>query len=185
MEGPKSPKRRTLLQRGLFLLAGVLGLGAAERQIRGETAVAPPRPAEAPTLASATLRLYGRRRPPQAQGYLPGRSASEHVISYGDLVDPAAGTRVGEFSTNGFCPETPFGHQFLAASNIELQTFKLPDGTLFGIGAAGPGAGREQTYAILGGTGRFAGARGSYVARTTTPEPGGRDAVEFTLTLTA
>jgi hypothetical protein len=106
------------------------------------------------------------------------------VIAYGDLVDPVAGTRVGEFSTNGFCPETPFGPRLVAASNIEFQTFTLPDGTLFGMGAAGPGGG-DKAYAVLGGTGRFAGARGSYVARTAAAGPGGRDAVEFTLTLTA
>lgn len=183
MEGPKSPKRRTLLRRGLLVLAGVLGLAATERTVRGEGGgVAPPRPVGAPT--SGTLRLYGRRWSPQVPAHLPGQlSVSDHVASYGELLDAPGGVRVGEFCTNGFCPETPYGHRLPVASNIEFQTFTLKDGSLFGIGAAGGGA--EKTYAILGGTGRFAGVRGSYVARTTSAEPAGRSAVEFTLSLTA
>src|SRR5262249_15003107 len=108
MEGPKSPKRRTLLQRGLLLVAGVLGLGVAEREAPGWPALGPmPPPHRAAARAvtpttSATLTLHGWRRPPQGHGFLPGRSASEHVIAYGDLVDPADGSRLGEFSTNGF-----------------------------------------------------------------------------------
>ena len=44
--------------------------------------------------------------------------------------------------------------------------------------------GGERTYAILGGTERYAGARGTYTARTSA-EPRGRSGVEFILTLTA
>src|SRR5206468_3799858 len=73
---------------------------------------------------------------------------------------------------------------FLAVSCVEFQTFQLPDGVLFGVGAGG-GAGAQRTWAVLGGTGRFAGARGSYVEREVSVAPAGRGAVEFILTLTA
>ena len=167
----RSTKRRTLLQRGLAAVGGALGLAALERKAQGESADASPP-------GAVTLKLYGRLR----QAHNP---AGAHVIRCGDLLDGPKGKPVGELYTNGFCLETPFGPHFLAASNIEFQTFKLPDGTLFGIGAAGPAVGGERTHAILGGTGRFAGARGSYVERAASSGPGGRGALEIILTLTA
>jgi hypothetical protein len=104
-------------------------------------------------------------------------------VRYGELLDGPEGKRIGQFFTSGFCLETPFGPQPVAASNLEFQTFQLPEGTLFGIGAAGAGA--ERTLALLGGTGRFAAARGSYVEREVPSRTPGRDAVEFVLSLTS
>jgi len=172
-EVSKSPERRTLLQRGLVLLTGALGMGAAMHRV--ESAAAAPAPKAEPP----TLRLHGRRG--LASSRLPGRSG-ERVVRYGELLDAPNGKRVGEFFTSGFCLETPFGPQSAPASNLEFQTFVLPEGTLFGIGAAGPGA--ERTLAVLGGTGRFVSARGSYVEREVS-SAAGRDAVEFVLSLTA
>lgn len=186
MEGLRSPNRRTLLRRGLLLIAGALGLVAAERQSGGGQAVAAPsRPDVALAHRAATLRLYGRGWRPQAQAHLLGRrSDGDHLVGYGELLDAPDGVLVGRFCTNGFCPETPFGHALAASPTIEFQTLTLEDGTLFGMGAAALDAGSEKTYAILGGTGLFAGARGTYAARTTSAEPGGA-AVEFILSLTA
>lgn len=166
----KSPERRTLLQRGLVLLTGALGVGAAARKVGSAEA-----PASKP---DPTLRLHGRRGPAPP----PGRSG-ERLVRYGELLDGPDGKRIGEFFTSGFCLETPFGPQAVAPSNLEFQTFQLPEGTLFGIGAAGPGA--ERTLAILGGTGRYAAARGSYVEREVPSATPGRDAVEFVLSLTS
>jgi hypothetical protein len=100
-------------------------------------------------------------------------------VTYGELLDCPDGCRVGEFYTNGL--ETPFGTLAEAASNLEFQTFQLQDGTLFGIGTTA--AGSDRAFAVLGGTGRFAGARGSYVQHVS-DGPVGREAVDFTLTLT-
>jgi len=91
---------------------------------------------------------------------------------------------VGEFYANGLGLETAFGPSVPAVSCVEFQTFQLPDGVLFGVGAGG-GAGAQRTWAVLGGTGRFAGARGTYVEREVSVAPAGRGAVEFILTLTA
>jgi hypothetical protein len=101
------------------------------------------------------------------------------------LLDAPDGVLVGRFCTNGFCPETPFGHAIAASPTIEFQTLALKDGTVFGMGAGALNAAAERTYAILGGTERYAGARGTYTARTTSAEPTGRSGVEFILTLTA
>jgi hypothetical protein len=173
MEGvSKSPKRRTLLQRGLVLLTGALGLGTVARRVESAAAPAPK--------TDPTLRLHGRRG--QAPSRLPGRSG-ERLVRYGELLDGPDGKRIGQFFTSGFCLETPFGPQPAAASNLEFQTFQLPEGTLFGIGAAGAGA--ERTLAILGGTGRFAAVRGSYVEREVPSRTPGRDAVEFVVSLSS
>jgi hypothetical protein len=171
MEVSKSPERRTLLQRGLVLLTGVFGMGAAART--AESAVAPKKEA-------GKITLYGRRG--QAPSRLPGRT-TERLVRSGDLLDGPEGKRIGQFFSSGFCMETPLGPEVAAPSNLEFQTFSLPEGTLFGIGAAG-GRG-ERTLAILGGTGRFASARGSYVEREVGPALPGREAVEFVLTINA
>jgi hypothetical protein len=49
-----------------------------------------------------------------------------------------------------------------AAAALELHTFELGDGSIFGVGA---GAAEQATFAVIGGTGQYAGASGSYVAR--------------------
>jgi hypothetical protein len=167
----KSPERRTLLQRGLLLLTGVFGMGAAARA--AESAAAPEKEA-------GRITLYGRRS--QAPSRLPGRSEARLVRS-GEILDRPDGKRIGQFFASGFCMETPLGPEVAAPSNLEFQTFQLPDGMLFGMGAAG-GRG-ERTLAILGGTGRFAAVRGSYVEREVGPAVPGREAVEFVLTINA
>jgi len=167
----KSPERRTLLQRGLVLLTGVFGIGAAARA--AESAAAPEKEA-------GRITLYGRRS--QAPSRLPGRSGARLVRS-GEILDRPDGKRIGQFFASGFCMETPLGPEVAAPSNLEFQTFHLPEGMLFGMGAAG-GRG-ERTLAILGGTGRFAAVRGSYVEREVGPAVPGREAVEFVLTINA
>jgi hypothetical protein len=166
------PKRRTLLQRAFFAVTGALGLGAAPTRVDAAEAFSPPS-ADGPR-----LRLQGRRwlSPPPAPG------GAGRVVRCGELQEGPDGGRIGEFFTNAFCLDTPFGPQAAAASNLEFQTFRLPEGTLFGVGAAG--AAGEKHFAVLGGTGRYAGARGSYVEREA-PSPSAKPgALEFHLNLT-
>ena len=69
-----------------------------------------------------------------------------------------------------------------AGGALQLQTFDLLDGTIMGIGAAGA---HENPFAIVGGTGRYVGVSGTYVAKQSPRELGGDGTAEFTLTLTA
>jgi hypothetical protein len=171
--GTPTPKRRTLLQRGLALVGGALGVGAIGGEVHARSTAA-----EAPT---RTLQLLGRRRDAARLGK-GTRSSTQHVVSSGDLLDAAGKDTVGSFHTNGFCLENTLGSPLPAASNIAFQTFVLADGSLFGLGG-GP-AGGERTCAVLGGTGRYAGAQGTYLERVPA-RPAGRDAVEFIFTLRA
>ena len=125
-----------------------------------------------------TLRLYGRSRTVA----VAGKSLSSRALRRCELLDGPEGRPVGEFFASGFQLETPFGPQPAAASNIELHTFRLGEDTLFGIGVPAPRL-RERTHALLGGTGRFTGARGSYVERDVEGGAPGRGRVEFVVTL--
>jgi hypothetical protein len=181
MDSWKFP-RRTLLQRGLLAIAGALGLVAAERRPGAQAVAAASMPEPTPAAAGA-LRLYGRGWRPQPQSPLLGRGTDrDHRVGYAELVDaPTDGAVIGRFCTNGLCPQTPFSPAVAASPTIEFQTLSLDDGTVFGVGAGSLSA-AEQTFAILGGTGRFAGARGTYTARLTSFGADG-GAIEFTLTL--
>jgi hypothetical protein len=68
------------------------------------------------------------------------------------------------------CPAVGYG------GVLQLQTLDLLDGTIVGIGAGGV---HENPFAIVGGTGRYAGLRGTYVARQSPREHGGDGTAEF------
>ena len=100
-----------------------------------------------------------------------------------DLLDAPDGASVGEFVATALAAEVSFGIPSGSASPLEMQTFRVGESTLFGIGAGGA-RGRERAYAVLGGTGRFAGARGTVLEREI--EGGAasvRRPVEFLVTL--
>lgn len=78
-----------------------------------------------------------------APGVAPSRLSGQAL-----LLDDA-GARAGSFTAVAF----PSG-----TSQIELHTFDLDGGTLLGMGS--PGA---AGFAVVGGTGSYAGARGGYV----------------------
>src|SRR5262245_57224140 len=169
----KPTGRRTLLQRGLALAAGARGLRAAEARSEGGAAAA-----VTPPPGAASFTFYGRRRPVPPSG-------GGHVVRSGELYERLDGPVTGAFHSNGLCLETPFGTHVRAASNIEFETFTLAEGTLFGIGGSPATAGAEVVHAIVGGTGRFAGARGSYVERPSAAANARPGTVEFIVTLTA
>ena len=67
-----------------------------------------------------------------------------------------------------------------APGGLTVHTLELPEGTLFALGAGG---GRSGTSAVVGGTGGFAGARGTLSLRETAGN-GVRAELEITLSLT-
>lgn len=166
-----APRRRVLLQRGAALLGGAIGLG-------GTAAAASPAISAVlgeGTNPSETLRFFGKRRT-RARVGRAARLTAGAPAAYGDLALEPGATPVGSFRSNGLgqggaLPDLP-------VAALEIQTFELADGTLFGIGAP---AGRdgERHCAVLGGTGRFATSRGSYLERPA--ETAGL--VEFVFTL--
>jgi hypothetical protein len=168
--------RRTLLQRGLLFVAGACGLQLAPRE--GQAALSPPAPDGSTTLTfySKSLRAH---RPGQQPGKLP--TPDGRLSRHGDLLDAPDGQKVGEFAATCFGSDHSWTMAGPAGSNLEIQTLHLPDGSLFGMGAS---SAEQNVHAILGGTGRFAGAKGSYVIRRQTPKEQTKDCgVEFVINL--
>jgi hypothetical protein len=175
METHGMTSRRSLLGGGLLAAAGALGLGSAlKRSSAPETVKAQP---SAPPRTELTL--YGRHMhlhaPDRRSGELP-RKGDRHS-AYGELLDAPEGAAVGHFSAAHLSLDSPFA----AASSLEIHTFDLGDGTLHGLGSAVRGA--DGHFVILGGTGRYLGATGSYLARQQPRELGGDGTAEFHLTL--
>jgi hypothetical protein len=164
--------RRGALKRLALLAGGAVGVGVAgTRALGGGEKVAVPAPAERQT---KKVVLYGRdwRLGSHTAEHGKRPAAHEPRTPKGRIVD-AAGRDLGTFKAANL-----LGY----GGALQLQTFDLDDGTIVGIGAAGL---HENPFAIVGGTGSYAGASGTYVARQSPRETGGDGTAEFNLTLTA
>jgi hypothetical protein len=172
VDAKTTSSRRSLLGRGLVLAGGALGIGALRRTDAAQAAT--------PEAKSSQLRLYGRNfhlhAPEHRAGQVP--SGGERHSGYGELLDRPGGKVVGHFAAAHLTHESPFA---AAASSLEIHTFALAAGSIHGLGMVARGA--EGHFLILGGTGRYAGARGSYVAHQRARELGGDGTAEFHLTL--
>ena len=160
--------RRSALGRALLGLGGLVGLGAA-----GEASA---------RSSPETVVLYARDvvadTPDGRAGAVPMRG--DRLTLRGELRHRPDGGAVGELHGASFALRGPGTH----ASNterLELHTFTLRDGTIIGSGTSGA---LEGEFAILGGTGRYAGARGTYAARQSRHELGGDGTAEFRFQLT-
>lgn len=159
MEQSIPPSRRRRFLRGtLAFLGGAVGLKVAGQ----EPAPAPPPSPPAPNPGGASLRLYARCRP-DIPGTLPGSApVTERRTQRGALVPQLDAGPVGEYFTTNLAPPGPFGTPVQQASGVDLQTFRLAEGTLFGAGSNEKDGEGATLHAVLGGTGRFAGVRGTY-----------------------
>jgi hypothetical protein len=166
--------RAGLLKRGLLLAAGAVGVGAAAGAVtKGGD----------PERAS-TLTLYGRNWYVQ----IPDRHLGERLrpgergTVYGELFDRPDGKPLGRFYGARTALQALPGRVDQADGSIETHTFVLQEGSLLGMGSA---LGDGSVFAIVGGTGRYAGARGTYVATQRLRELGGDGTAEFVIDLRA
>jgi hypothetical protein len=168
-------KRRSILKSGALVLAGAIGFGGLNTETVAEAAMTDGG-------GSTTLTLYGRQWQMVAAdrrlGMVPVQG--DRMAMYGEFLDAEGGRKVGEFYATCFCVDSPFGATPFSAANVEMHTLNLEGGTIIGMGSASVG---ENNYAIVGGTGRFLGARGSYVAQQRPWELGGDGTAEFVITL--
>jgi hypothetical protein len=162
--------RRTLLKRGI--LAAVAAAGAALAVRPGEQR---PAVATVPIGGARNIELYGRGWTAHADdlkfGELP--KAGERYAVYGDLADSPKGQKLGDFASAVF---TLAAH----GSTVEMHTLNLASGSIIGMGS---GTGPKRTFAIVGGTGTYTGARGSYVVEQDIYGFGGTGAAKLALTL--
>jgi hypothetical protein len=144
MDSNGKSKRRSFLRRTALVLAGLAGVeGGAQ--------------AADPVSKGNALTFYAgqwlRHAPGQKPGELP--KESDRHMERCELWDQPGGRKVGELC--GAC----FGHgpSNAAGQHLMLHSIQLEAGTLFAMGA-GEISG-EPTFAILGGTGRFVGVKGT------------------------
>ena len=177
MGRPVDTSRRGVLRWGalaLGALAGAAGLGAAVER-SGTLAAAVPGKA-------SKLRLSGRGWSLQVQGLRKGvpPSPGDRASVFGELL--SGGRKVGEFYSTAVFVAAPLGIGPHAAGYVETHHFNLEEGALLGAGTSR--ASGQADYAVLGGTGRFAGATGTYSAVQSPLEVGGDGSAEFNFELT-
>jgi hypothetical protein len=167
--------RSGALKRLALFAGGAAGFGAIGTRALGQNHAAVP--AAVPAAAgrkTKTVVLRGRDWTHVVHDAEPGKlpATTAARTPSGRIVD-TRGRELGAFSAANLVG---------TGGALQLQTFDLVDGTILGIGAAGI---HENPFAIVGGTGRYAGVSGTYVARQSPREVGGDGTAEFTLTLTA
>jgi hypothetical protein len=165
--------RRSALKRGLLLIGAAVGGGS----LAGH-AEASPRVGQAKTPDGVReLAFRGRGWHVSAAGRAAGLplQGGERTQTFGELTD-LRGRPAGSFTAASFHLSSPFTHGVGADSSLELHVFSLAGGTILGMGSA---AGGDDAFAVVGGTGEFAGARGSYVARQGLRERGGDGTAEI------
>jgi hypothetical protein len=169
--------RRQLLSRGLVALGGAVGLGAAAGSATGATASH----GSAARLPQR-LTLTGRNLVLQSTSRRPGEriQAGDRGTVVGELVDPRTRAAIGSFTSARLAFASHGSHG--ADGSVELHTFHLQAGTIMGMGSTAPGT---AAFAIVGGTGAYAGAHGTYVAHQRLREHGGDGSAHFVLDLTA
>jgi hypothetical protein len=164
-----SADRRAFLKRGAI---GAIGAAAATAVVVGGATKS-----ATPASSERTIRFTGRGWHTDTDGTVPDKGQRYSV--YGELLD-SGGEKAGEFYSMAVGIDSPFQVTGAGVGTMEVHTLNLVGGTIVGVGAGG---GIERTYAIVGGTGKYAGARGSYIARQDTYGLGGNGKAELLLTL--
>ncbi len=131
----------------------------------------------------SSLELVGRNWHAVTEGREDGQGPSpgDRMTVFGEVAD-SAGEKLGDFYASCFCLNAPFDESSRVAMNVEMHTIRLSDGTIHGMGTSAAGPDEEVEFAIVGGTGRFRGARGTYVAQQAPVEHGGDGSARFKLT---
>lgn len=175
--------RREALKRGLLLIGAAAGVGTAGKVVAGADKAAAP--TQGGGRRAEQLTLHGRQWHVSSTGLRPGElpDRGHRLLGQGELVDRPGGTKVGEFFATSFGIDSPGRAGPDGAATLELHTFNLAGGSIIGTGTARAALDADDVFAIVGGTGRYVGARGSYVARQQPQEFGGDGTAEFTLTV--
>jgi hypothetical protein len=174
--------RRGALKSGVALLAGAVGLEVVGRT-RDAAAEPLPLPLPAASRTATTVTLHARHLRAVPVGGRPGMPVENgaRLTLLADLVD-ARGAAVGSLTGLSHCTAAPLSSDDSPVGAVEMHTLTLRDGTILAMGTAPAVAWGTGAFAVVGGTGRYAGATGSYVAEQQT-DAGGQGCARFTLTL--
>lgn len=184
--------RREALGRAFALLGAAVGFGAARKDLAAA-------PREENTADSSSkginkdkqlvLQARGLRISSQdlRRGELPPAgvrmTARAEIVSVSAKSRKASDRKAGDFFATYHRVNTPGKVADREPGSLEQHTFILSEGTIFGTGVSTSGMDGEGQFAIIGGTGRYHGARGSYVARQSHVDFGGDGNATFKFTL--
>lgn len=178
--------RRQLLKGGLAMLGGAVGIASAGRAAARGMPTAPSPETGMPTAPSheaIVLKGRGFRLHSQTleRGELP--AAGDRMIVSGELLGGRSGKKVGDFHGTYTALESPGRVGQRGVTSLQLHTFVLSEGTLMGSGTATYDPDMADDFAIIGGTGRYAGATGTYTSIQRYADLGGTGTAEFTMTV--
>jgi hypothetical protein len=130
-----------------------------------------------------TFSLHGRDWHLHSRELVKGKLPDgDRMLGYGELYD-TEGTPMGGFTATYIGLPQAAANGRLAS--VEQHVFTLPGGSLMGSGMTAPGFDTEDEFAIVGGTGKYAGARGTFVLRQSPLEFGGDGTATITFRLMA
>ncbi|MDH3307088.1 MAG: dirigent protein [Acidimicrobiia bacterium] len=168
-----SATRREIIRNGVVAGGVLFGAAAVYRSDSPDSGNQP---------ASTMIQARGLRlsSPDFRKGRQP--SAGERILVTAELFDVTGETAVGHLYGEYVALGNSRGGAGSPAS-LETHTFAFADGTLIGRGAATRDLTTLDSFAIVGGTGRYAGATGTYTARQGPLELGGDGTAEYQINL--
>lgn len=174
--------RRGALKSGVALLAGAVGLEVVGRARGVDAAAELPLPALPRTAATLTLNARNLRAvAPGGRPGMPVEKGAQAILS-ADLLD-AAGAMVGSLTGVSHCTVAPLSSDDPPVGAVETHTLSLRDGSIVAMGTSPAVARGTGALAVVGGTGRYAGATGTCVVEQQTDVAGGHGCARYTLTL--
>ncbi len=185
MSPPERNTRREFLKIAALLVTGAAGATVASQSRFISAAFEPAAGAKHTSDGSAFelharhIHLYSQQR---EKGEMP--AMGDHVLVHGELFDRSTGATLGEYYSNALHLGPHSGSMGFSAATVEIHTFSLADGMLMGMGTTKESAGEPGVFAVVGGSGRFASAGGSYTARQDPQELGGDGIGRFSFRLT-
>ncbi|MGH2721943.1 MAG: allene oxide cyclase barrel-like domain-containing protein [Actinomycetota bacterium] len=173
--------RRGILKGGVAFLGGLVAAGSGRFPF-GRSAARAAVPADG---GPATLELHGVGWSVSSRSLQPGRfpRTGDRMTASGTLLDGPAGTPVGAFFGTYMGLHDPGHDGPEGIASLEHHTFRLAEGSIMGTGVGTRHDDEPDTFAIVGGTGRYTGARGSYVATQRHRELGGDGTALITMTI--
>jgi len=179
----KRRSRRSLLG-GALALAGLVGSGLATKlQLAdgAETEAAAQTPGDGKSVAATHLFLD--RYTLHSSGSGIERRKGDQTLLRGTLLS-AEGEKVGELFASAITMPGPVDEDSPHTPRMEMQTLQLRDGTILAMGTVFAQDNIPNIYTVIGGTGHYAGLRGTYTFddNPNVARPVGRSALHFDLT---
>jgi hypothetical protein len=187
----RGTSRRSLLGAALAV-TGLAGTGFAAKLTRGDGTedgdrLAAGSPQEVAPSAPSVLYLDRYSVYTAANGGRGGqRSKGDQTVLRGTLTD-ADGARAGEMFASALTMPGPIDDDTPLTPRMEIQNLHLSDGVIIGMGTAFAQTDIPNVYSVVGGSGRYHGARGVYTFdhNPNVARPEGEATISFDLDLSA